>query len=147
MSLAIGNIIAPVLGGALSAAGDANFDKYTESTKDDLIPECVFPNIAPIEDGEEQIPRCLGNGFAYSADVMSMITLCVLLIYGSLGWIFRPKSNFEKMNEGLGKAAGHDFEDIVFDEEHEEQKLFKGKIAYAKKNDGSRTGSFNIESI
>lgn len=78
---------------------------------------------------------------------MSMITLCVLLIYGSLGWIFRPKSNFEKMNEGTGKAAGHDFEDIVFDDEHEEQKLFKGKIAYAKKNDGSRTGSFNIESI
>lgn len=98
MSLAIGNIIAPVLGGALSAAGDANFDKY--ETKDDPTSACVFPNIAPIDEGEEQIPRCLGNGFAYSADVMSMITLCVLLIYGSLGWIFRPKSNFEKMNEG-----------------------------------------------
>jgi hypothetical protein len=51
---------------------------------------------------------------------MSMITLTVLLIYGSLGWIFRPKSDFEKMKEA--EKQGHTYEEIMFPDS-EEQKI------------------------
>lgn len=58
---------------------------------------------------------CIGKGFEYAADVMSMITLTVLLIYGCLGWLFRPKSNFEKMKEsGKVSQKEHEYDEIAF---------------------------------
>lgn len=128
MSLAVGNIISPILGGALAAAGDSHSFHGNEcETMLQLENQanngcyCPFPNAA--YDGEDQKNPCIGNGFAYAADVMSMITLAVLLIYGCLGWLFRPKSDFEKMQ--AGEKEGHTYEDIMFpDSEQQEQKLF-----------------------
>jgi hypothetical protein len=82
IGLGAGAIIGPLLGGVLTNIGDKN------------QPNCI-PNLAyDPTDLNSTEPELIGNGFAFAADVMSMVTLSVTIGYGLIGWIFRPKSNF-----------------------------------------------------
>jgi hypothetical protein len=70
---------------------------------------------------------------------MSLICLTVFIAFSLIGWIFRPKSDFEK---AFGDKK-RDFEEIVFEDEagHHEKLNFKNERKLTK----HRTGSFNIE--
>ena len=84
LSLAIAQMIAQLLGGALKDIGDSKYpDKYLNQAYD--------------ENDEE--PLMIGGGFAYAADVMTFVCLIAILIYGSIGWLFAPKTEFEKMKD------------------------------------------------
>ena len=143
MALATGNIISPILGGALKEAGD---EKYPE----------VYENQAYVDIiSTPNQPEKIGSGFSYAADVMSFICLTVAIFYICLGWLFRPKSDFDKMKsndpEFAQENAEHDYEHIVFGDEAEAQgqkSIVKNLFTQARGNDyRSRTGSFNIESM
>ena len=101
MCLGMGSICGPLLGGALASAGD---DKYPG----------VIENQAYDKDDPENLqPEKVGGGFAYAADVMSMVCLIVCLFYTIFGWLCRPKSNFEKMLENEDNK-------VYFDDQEDE---------------------------
>lgn len=132
MSLAVGNIISPILGGALVEAGDKKDPEYKLNQ--------AFGEVNA--DGSINDEIWVGGGFPFAANVMAMVTLAVLVLYGTIGWFFRPKSNFEKMQSG---EEGHTFDEIVFGQDHEPKKLFgQGRFLMPPKGDKGRTGSFNI---
>jgi MFS family permease len=87
MGLGAGAVIGPLLGGLLVSVGDKKYPDYIKNQAYDPS------NLDSTE------PEYIGNGFQWAANVMSMITLTVVVIYGLVGWIFRPKSDFEKMKE------------------------------------------------
>jgi hypothetical protein len=47
---------------------------------------------------------------------MSMVTLSVVVFYGLVGWICRPKSNYEKMKEQQARDLGVKEENLKYSE-------------------------------